>query len=53
MGLVNRCQPLFTTDASLGFRTILIGVDSKYHGQNVEISKDGIDDTSIKPPYNI
>ena len=45
---MNRRQPLFAIDASLDFRTIFIRVDSKYHGRNVKISKDGIDDTSMQ-----
>ena len=45
---MNGRQPLFAINASLGFRTIFIRVDSKYHRQNVGISKDGIDDISIQ-----
>ena len=45
---MNRRQFLFSIDACLVFRTIFIRVDSKYHGRNVEISKDRIDDTSVQ-----
>ena len=45
--LVNGCQPLFSINASLGFGTILKRVDSKYHGRDVEIPKDGVDYTYL------
>ena len=48
---MNGRQPLFAIDASLVSEPssyVFAFVDSKYHGQNVGISKDGIDNTSIR-----